>query len=518
MESVQSRSIFQTSDQKASDEKTSSEKTLDGFHNFSARLGITLPGEGERNLLSKGHYEFNLVTRNRVQLEAAYRGSWIVGQVIDTISEDMTRAGIQITTNEGAEQVQNVMSSMSRLGIFQALKSNIGWGRLYGGAGAVLQIKGQNLIDPIDFDTIEKDSFLGISVYDRWQIYPDMAKTIGQGPEIGLPEYYDIVTGWNLNEPGQDFDTGKGSLNATGRVRVHHSRVIRSVGIQLPFWQAVTEMMWGESVLERMWDRLIAFDTASLATANLINRAQLRTVGIENLREILSGGGVAEEALISQFEYMRRFQQNEGITLLDKNDVFASTAYTFSGLSDVLIQFGQQVSGSAQIPLVRLFGQSPAGMNATGDADIRLYYDSINTKQEANLRNPMEMILKVLWKSLFGVPIPKDLTFSFTPLWQMSAMDKANIAKTNTDTIIEAHQEGAIDTPTMMRELKQSSGDNGIFTHITDEMIEEAENEAPPIPELEPPSPELDKPTEKAKDSLWMKIRNKVNGKKTDHL
>jgi hypothetical protein len=186
----------------------------------------------------------------------------------------------------------------------------------------------------------------------------------------------------------------------------------------------------------------------------------------------------------------------------------------------MLIQFSQQLSGSSEIPLVRLFGQSPAGLNSTGESDIRSYYDSINSKQEAHLRNPVEMIIKVLWRSVTGKPTPKDLSFTFTPLWQMSAVDKATIAKTQTDTIIEAHQEGLVDTATAMKELKQSSGDHGLFTHITDEQIDEAENEEPPEAELVSPAqqttgdpgegPKVAKEKPKATDSVWDRIKHFV--------
>jgi len=272
---------------------------------------------------------------------------------------------------------------------------------------------------------------------------------------------------------------------------------------------------------------LIAFDDATMSCGNLINRAQLRTVSIAGLREILAAGGEAQIALVAQFEYMRQLQQNEGITLLDKEDEFQSTAYSFAGLSDMMIQFGQQISGASDIPLVRLFGQSPAGLNSTGESDMRLYYDGINAKQEDQMRNPLEIVLKVMWQSFTGKPAPKDLAFTFTPLWQMSATDKATVAKTNTDTLIEAHQEGGIDTATMMKELKQNSGETGLFTHITDEAIEEAENEEPPTPEQSQPGEETDttgepgegptQPAEKIKkatdkSSAWEKIKGWIVG------
>jgi chemotaxis protein histidine kinase CheA len=196
---------------------------------------------------------------------------------------------------------------------------------------------------------------------------------------------------------------------------------------------------------------------------------------------------------------MRSVQVNEGLTLLDKEDTFASTAYSFAGLSDMMLQFGQQLSGASGIPLVRLFGQSPAGLSSTGDADIRLYYDNINAQQEAKFRTGWETVLKVLWRSTYGVDAPKDLEFTFAPLWQMSAMDKANIAKTNAETISGAHQEGLVSTATAMKELRQSAGDTGVFSNITDEDILKAEEQAdePPMPEGEAPAPQAEGDTDK---------------------
>lgn len=498
--------------------KVSLEKmTIDGFDNFVSKLGLD-----NDNALSAGTYEFNLITRNRILLEAAYRGSWVVGAIVDSVAEDMTRAGVTVTTNEGEDDIQDLKSAMSRLKIAQSLCSNIKWSRLYGGALGILQIKGQDLATPIDLDTIDKDQFQGIVVYDRWQLNPVLNMLIDSGPDMGLPKYYDIVTDPRATQP--DFPT------ATGQIRVHHSRVIRLIGIELPYFQAITEMMWGESNLERLWDRLISFDNATLSSASLIDRANLRTVGVSGLREIIAAGGAAQEGLVSMFEMMRSLQVNEGLTLIDKDDTFATTAYSFAGLSDMMLQFGQQLSGASGIPLVRLFGQSPAGLSATGESDMRMYYDNINAQQEAKLRNAWEMILKVMWRSCFGKPAPDDMQFIFTPLWQMSATDKANNAKTMTETIIGAFEAGMIDRATGMKELRQTSGESGIFSNITDESIDEAENEEPPMPgEVDPnadpaaPNPndpndpaagKIKKPVPSldAKLSVYKKIKNWLNG------
>lgn len=464
--------------------------TIDGFDNFISRIGLN-----NDNALSDSTYVFNLISRNRILLEAAYRGSWVVGAVVDSVAEDMTRAGIDIETSDEAD-LDILKKAMTGLKIWQSVGSNIKWGRLYGGSLGILDIEGQKLDTPLNLDTIAVGQFKGITVFDRWQLNPVLTPVIQSGPDIGLPAYYQIVSTPLAYDPK--------AATATGQITVHYSRVMRYTGIDLPFYQAITEFMWGESILERLWDRLIAFDNATMSSAQLIDRANLRTVGVDRLREILAAGGEAQKGLEAQFEMMRLLQVNEGLTLIDKEDTFSTTAYSFAGLSDMMLQFGQQLAGASGIPLVRLFGQSPAGLNSTGDGDIRMYYDNINAQQEAKLRDPFSTILKVMWRSVYGKPSPEDLEFSFTPLWQMDSTDKANNAKTNTETITGAYEAGLVAAPTAMKELRDISGDTGIFSNISDEDISEAESEPPPMPGEPPaeeaPKAEPEKPEKKPED------------------
>lgn len=472
--------------------------TGDGFDNFVSRIGLN-----NDNALSDSMYIFNLMTRNRLQLEAAYRGSWVVGAVVDNVAEDMTREGITITTNESEEDIQDIQSEITRLKLWDSICSELKWARLYGGALGVLQIAGQKLSTPLDISTIKQGQFKGIAVYDRWQLNP-LEKIIKSGPDIGLPESYAIVD--NLMSTDPEAET------MTGQVTVHHSRVIRLIGIELPYFQAITEMMWGESILERLWDRLIAFDNVTMSAASLVDRANLRMVGIENLREILASGGEAVAGLMAQFEMMRLLQVNEGLTLLDKNDEYQTTSYSFAGIPDTILQFGQQLSGASGIPLVRLFGQSPAGLSSTGEADMRMYYDNIKAQQKAKLQTPWGTLLKILWRSVYGKDAPKDLNFYFNPLWQTSDSDKATIAKTQTETIIGAYEAGLTTREASLKELRQASGNTGIFTNITDEDVKDAEGEPVPTPgevapangdepdETDKPSEELDKPDDPVKN------------------
>jgi len=468
MKKQKSQPSVKTADAGVKTTDAGTQKHSDGLANFVGRVGL-----GADNILSSGTYLPYQITINRVLLENIYRTSWIGGKVIDDYAQDMIRAGIDISSPDAPDDIHKLQRYMIKIGIWGGLTDCLKWSRLYGGAIGVLDIDGQDLATPLRVETVKQDQFKGIVVYDRWQIQPDNTRKIQQGKDIGLPEYYRIVTGWN----------NRGNPNAYGDW-IHHSRVLRFVGIKLPYYQAITLDMWGESILERMYDRLISYDTATMGVSNLVQKAYLRQIGVKGLREILAAGGKAEENLITMFAYIRQLQSNEGLTLTDSEDTMTYNSYTFSGLNDVLLQFGQQISGACGIPLVRLFGQSPAGLSATGDADMRNYYDSINAQQEMNLRNPLDLIISVSYRSLFGKARPDTLDFDFAPLWQMSTTEKFTMAKTAVESIDLALAGGMISEPIAAKELAGISKETGLFTNVTPEYIAEVESE-PPMPKVE---------------------------------
>lgn len=433
--------------------------TADGFQNFAARLGL---GAGSQN--DQSTYGFDFLSRDRVKLEAMYRSSWVVGQVVDVVAEDMTREGVNLRGLDDPSDAEEIQRAMDDLEIWNEITNVIKWGRLYGGAIAVMLIDGQNVSTPLNIDTVGKDSFKGLMVLDRWLVQPTLQDLVSDyGPDFGMPKYYDVIAD---------------SLGLSNQ-RIHHSRVIRFDGVDLPYWQRVAENLWGQSVIERLLDRLIAFDSTTTGIAQLVYKAHLRTYKVKDLRKNIGMGGSALNALIKQIEHMRLWQSNEGITLMDLEDTFETHSYSFAGLDAVMLQFGQQLSGASQIPLVRLFGQSPSGMNATGESDLSNYYDNINQQQERRMRTGLGKLLKIVSLSTLGKALPDSFTFDFASLWQIDDVQKADIATKVTDAVCKAEEQGLISTQAAMKELRQSSEITGIYSNITDADIEAADDEVP---------------------------------------
>jgi len=311
-------------------------------------------------------------------------------------------------------------------------------------------------------------------VLDRWQIQPTLNQLVKDfGPEMGMPQFYDVV----------------GDQMGMPRARIHSSRLIRVDGQDLPYWQRIAENLWGQSVLERLFDRLLAFDSTTQGAAQLVYKAHLRTYKVEGLRDIIAAGGAILEGLTKQIDFIRQTQTNEGMTLMDSKDEFEATSYTFSGLDTVLLQFSQQLSGALDIPLTRLFGQAPAGLNATGESDLRNYYDGIEQQQERRLRAGVRKLLEVTYRSKFNRALPAGTNFAFRPLWQLTDIEKANVAATNTASITQAFTSSLIGKKTALLELRQQSRLTNVWTNIPDAVIDGATDDVEAPGETREPGP-----------------------------
>jgi hypothetical protein len=436
--------------------------TRDSFANVASRLGY---GAGSQQDGSR--YQLDFISRNGYQLEAAYRSNWLCGMVVDVVADDMTRAGIHIMSDElKPDEQEAIHKTFERLRLWDEISNAIKWGRLYGGCILVMLIDGQDLSTPLRMDRIGENQFRGLVALDRWQVTPSLHDTVmDYGPNLGMPKYYDVAP----------------MAKALAGQRIHYSRAIRIDGLELPFRQQLAENGWGQSVLERLWDRMVAFDSTTAGVAQLVYKAHLRTVKVEGLRQLVATGGKMYDAFIEQMKLIRTMQSNEGLTVLDSKDDFEAHSYTFSGLDNVLLQFGQQLSGATQIPLVRLFGQSPAGLNSTGESDLRTYYDGVTSQQDKKVRPGLTRIIEAVSRSELGDGLPEGFAFEFVPLWQLTPEQKATIAKTKSEAITAAESSGLISPATAAKELRQMSRETGVFSHITDAEINQLDAE-PPAP------------------------------------
>ena len=428
--------------------------TMDAFSNPIARLGF-----GTQDLLQATQYPLTRMTQNYQLLTSLYRENWIVQNIIETIPGDMVRKWYTLKCNAAPEYVDALQRLERKVHLRKSLLEGMYWGRLYGGAAGIIMIRGQeDLSQPLDHGLILPGCFLGLMILDRWSgIYPELGQiTDPADPDFGLPEYYTVR------------DEESGTLIS----RVHHSRVLRFPGRELPYNEKVAENYWGESELEAIYSELVKRDNVSANIASLTFRANVNYMETDSLDQMLATSNAeAQRRFWQTLQAQSVIESNFGTRLVNKGDVMHNTQYTFTGLPDVYDRVMMDVAGAAKTPVTKLFGRSPAGMNATGESDMNNYYDYIDGLRENQLRPIMERLLPIMVLSAWGV-VPDDLDIDFPPLQTPNSSELADIVDKKTQSILAAYQSDLVDASVAKKELKGLSDETGMFNSITDEDIE----------------------------------------------
>lgn len=421
--------------------------TLDAFSNPLFSLGY-----GSQSPLEATEYPLTRMTDNYALLNSLYRDNWVVQNVVGLMVDDMLREWYALKSAK-PEQFRAIQNVERKTQLRSRIATGLKWGRLYGGAAGLILVDGQeDLSRPLDADAILPGSFRGLYILDRWQgITPDAALTF-EGGEL-VPEYYSIN-------------------DAAGHTvaRVHHSRLVRFVGRELPDLERQAELYWGESEIEALYKDVVAHDNVSANMAALTFQANINTMEVKGLEQLLS---------LSSPEVQRRFwntmqaqkvlRSNYGMQLVEQGNKISNTQYTFTGLSDVYESMCLNLCGASHYPMTKLFGRSPAGMNATGESDLKNYYDYVDTLRESKLRPVLDKLLPVVARSAGLEAL--DLEISFPPLWTPTASETASIAKEKTEVIVSAFQCGLLDADIALRELKKLEDETGLFGSITDDAI-----------------------------------------------
>jgi hypothetical protein len=169
------------------------------------------------------------------------------------------------------------------------------------------------------------------------------------------------------------------------------------------------------------------------------------------------------------------------------DEEFFNVSTQLGTLDKLQAQAQEQMASISGIPLVKLLGVTPSGLNASSDGEIRVFYDYILAYQERMFSLPLRKVLDIVMLSEFG-EIDESISFQFEPLWQMSDAEKADVALKKTQALMLA--EPALSGDTLLRELREMSDGTGLFGLITDEDIDASSTEAP-APEA---TPDADKP------------------------
>lgn len=222
---------------------------------------------------------------------------------------------------------------------------------------------------------------------------------------------------------------------------VHTSRILTFISRPVPDMLKPAYMFGGLSLIQLMkpyverWLRTV--NSVSDITHNF-STPVLKTT----MSQTTTKGGAESLALRAQVYNATR--DNQGLLVCDKDkEDFVIASAPLSGLDKLQAQAQEQMAAIAGIPIVKYFGITPSGLNASSDGEIRVFNDTIESLQEREGTPMMKTVLEVIQLNRFGRVDP-DIDWAWEPLWSLSELDGATVRKTEADTAAVLIEAGVI--------------------------------------------------------------------------
>ncbi len=326
-------------------------------------------------------------------------------KIIKAVADDMTREWISIANDED----KTIEKTLELLKAEKHYNTGICFQRCFGGSIIIIgAMDGQEFDKPLNIKNIKNIEWLKPA--SRSQIDLDTSKFIDNimNPNFGKVEVYRVRLG-----PTQKT------------YNIHSSRVVEFFGEPAPEDVANIDVeirYWGISILQYVYEHLRNFGGISPSVANIIFQFIINVFSLNGLAEKLATSN--EKQVIDRHNIISMYRSLLNDILLDETESFTRDTASVAGLADLIDRMMMFLSGAAEIPVTRLFGRSPAGMNATGKADLINYYDMVKSKQKLDLFFPLQKLVDLIaiWKKL-----PGDHTITFNPLFQLTASEQADV-------------------------------------------------------------------------------------------
>lgn len=352
-----------------------------------------------------------------------WRGNALAARIIETWPNEMTREGWDVVVDRTAEEglAGEVEARLEELGVAESLWRGLAYERAYGGAAILLGAKdGRALEQPLG----KAVSLDWLSVFEPDDVQPvywyaDPRKDA----KFGDPSHYQITA--------RARGVSKSGASPGASFVVHESRLLVFPGIRVSRRYQLLSNGWGDSIMTRVYrvltDHGMGFDSAAV----LMHDFAQAVFKIKNLADAVAEDRDDEIRLRTQAVELSRSVARA--IIIDAEEEFERKQTPVTGLPELLDRFSSLLASAADMPLTLLMGTSPGGLNATGESDIRFFYDRVRSAQERRLKPHLERLVQIVLSSL-GKKEPEQWCVKFRPLWQESKKDAAEARKLQAET------------------------------------------------------------------------------------
>lgn len=253
--------------------------------------------------------------------------------------------------------------------------------------------------------------------------------------------------------------------------RVHASRLLTFISREVPDMLKPAYNFGGLSLSQLMEPYVFQWLRTRNSVSDLIHNFSVMVLKTD-MGAVMQGDPAAGAGLLDRARLFVNTRDNQGLTLIDKNreemqEIHASLA----GLPDLQAQSQEHMSAPSHIPLVKLTGITPAGLNADSGGEIQVWYDWTRSGQIFFYGTHLKHVIEVVQLDEFG-EIDDAIGFTFVPLSSPTIKELSEMRKADGETDKLYVDMGAV-SPEEVRE-RVSADPNSGFNNLS--------GEAPPPP------------------------------------
>jgi phage-related protein (TIGR01555 family) len=396
---------------------------LDGWVNLLTGLGTAA-----RDKLVNTVFQRSVRLQDE-QLEALFDNDDMAARIVEAIPDDALRQGFkvnvetsdedgEISVEESLQMSAGIMNRLDELEAVPKLNEAWVWGRLFGG-GAVYIVADDPAgpEEPLDLERMTR--VVSLMVLDRRDLCAHTHFMNAEEDNFGEVETY------RLTRIGQ-ASTSVASVSLP--LVVHSSRLVIFEGERTTKTRKAENQGWSHSVLQRPCAPLRNFNAGFDSTAHLMTDSAQAVFKMKGLIEMISSG--ASDILQQRMQVVDMGRSVTRAVVIDEDETFERVETTFAGHKDALEQSTLRLAASARMPVTKMMGQSPAGMDATGESDQALWDDIVKAEQTRTLKPRLEKLLQVLFHesdSATNGTEPETWSIEFKPLRQMTPAEEAEL-------------------------------------------------------------------------------------------
>ena len=224
--------------------------------------------------------------------------------------------------------------------------------------------------------------------------------------------------------------------------QVHSTRLLTFVGREVPDLFKPAYSFGGLSLSQMAKPYVDNWLRTRQAVADIIKSFTVFVL-CTDMNTLLTPGG---DELMARVELFNNLRTNQSTMLINKvSEDFKNVSASLATLDSLQAQTQEHMAAVSRIPLVKLLGISPAGLNASSEGEIRVFYDTIAAYQQRFFKDKLTRVIDIAQVSLWG-QVDDDITFEFEPLWSLDEKTLTDMRKVEADTDAVYVTEGIIST------------------------------------------------------------------------